>query len=309
MDGGATKCRAEVHDGEDNFICKIIGGSTNIYSSGLKQANDNIISLIDRCIKENQLDRTKCLSLCLGSAGLYDQMDKNIIERKIKNLLPNAAVNVCSDAEILLVGGLKKDQGISLICGTGSIAFAKMNELIYREGGFGWRLGDEGSAWWISHQAIIRTLKSKENRDLPTELDKKLLNFFDFKNLRDFIRFCNSDECQKDKEAAFAKRVFESYEEQDQLAIDIVTCAIDELIALIDGIVKRNSLFSTSDLVIAGGIFEKNKLIVDIFKDTMKIKHPSINVTLPKASALEGALMIAKSNISISCCESNQNLL
>lgn len=50
MDGGATKCRAEVHDGEDNFICKIIGGSTNIYSSGLKQANDNIISLIDRCI-------------------------------------------------------------------------------------------------------------------------------------------------------------------------------------------------------------------------------------------------------------------
>ncbi len=36
-------------------------------------------------------------------------------------------------------------------------------------------LSDEGSAWWIGDQAIKRTLRSFDTRDLKTDMAKDLL--------------------------------------------------------------------------------------------------------------------------------------
>ncbi len=44
-----------------------------------------------------------------------------------------------------------------------------------RKGGFGWRLGDEGSAWYIADQAVKRALKSTENREIKSLLPNKIV--------------------------------------------------------------------------------------------------------------------------------------
>jgi len=294
LDGGATKCRASVYDIENNYICSNIGESSNIYSVGYNKAKDNIKHLINYCIDQNKLDYNKCVSCCLGSAGLSTEEDRKKINIFLKNLLPKSKIYICSDAEILLVGGLQKSEGMALISGTGSMAIGRMDNKFYRTGGFGWRLGDEGSAWWISHQAILRTLKSKEHRDLPTKLDEKLLINFGFNSMSDFIRFCNTEACTKAIEATFAKKVEESYLEKDLLAIDIHNSAIKELVSLIEALVKTNKQFNLSDLVIAGGIFEKNEIFFNDFTSLLKVKLPNIKVFKPKGTALEGAILIAK---------------
>jgi len=60
-----------------------------------------------------------------------------------------------NDAVIALTAGAPERFGIVVLAGTGSIAYgASRDGRTARSGGFGSLLADEGSGYWLGHQAL-----------------------------------------------------------------------------------------------------------------------------------------------------------
>lgn len=78
------------------------------------------------------------------------------------SLLPGSRITVVHDSRLVLAAaGL--DSGIALIAGTGSVAYGRTEDgREARRGGWGWMLGDEGSAVWIAREAAREVMRRSE---------------------------------------------------------------------------------------------------------------------------------------------------
>jgi N-acetylglucosamine kinase-like BadF-type ATPase len=295
LDGGGTSCRIRVEDGGGNCLFADTGGASNIFGVGLDEALQTVEQLVSKALHALHASPSEVKGLCIGSAGLGRESEKNAFASLFSSLLPKVPCSITTDAEIMLVGGLGKMSGMGLIAGTGSICMGR-NELgkSFRSGGFGWRLGDEGSAWWISNQAISRTLRSQEQRDLPTKMAEGLLRHYGFSELTQFVSWINDSATTKSMVASGASLVTDYAKNGDSLAIDIVRHAIAELVLLVESVYQKLSP-AFVDLVLYGGILVHDAFIRSEFLRILSEKLPRITVLEnPRKSAVEGAVILSK---------------
>jgi glucosamine kinase len=79
------------------------------------------------------------------------------------------AVRVVADAEVAYASATSAPDGTVLVAGTGSIAGRiRKRRLAGTAGGYGWLLGDEGSAFWLGREAVRSTLEAL-GRGLPLD--------------------------------------------------------------------------------------------------------------------------------------------
>ncbi len=295
FDGGATRCRLAISDDKGNLLYKNEGSSSNIYAVGKESVTSTIKNLIEKAIVSLNIKKNDLYAGCFGSAGLSRDKDISFFKKFFSSFLPKAKVYLCSDAEILLVGGLKSLSGLCLIGGTGSVCFGRSESgNIIRSGGFGWRLGDEGSAWHIANTAIARTLKSKEGRDLPTFLDKYILDFFKIDKLEDIVSLVNDESTTKSDIGNFAKYVTLAASENDELSLIILKEAGLSLFDLVISTVNRMPHNHEKKIVLAGGVINNIKIVREVFYYKMKNSLPDYEIFLDSNnSALDGAILIA----------------
>ena len=80
--------------------------------------------------------------------------------------------------------------GIVAIAGTGSIAFGVDPEgNSARSGGWGYLLGDEGSAFWLGHYAVRQGIRAADGRGPQTRMLEGLLNSLDIAEAKHLIVF------------------------------------------------------------------------------------------------------------------------
>ncbi|RCK70368.1 hypothetical protein DT076_06875 [Desertihabitans brevis] len=78
---------------------------------------------------------------------------------------------VVTDLDIAFLGGAPGDDGLLLLSGTGAVAARYTGRrLEARCDGMGWRLGDEGSGWWIGSRALRTAAAALDGRAAPTTL-------------------------------------------------------------------------------------------------------------------------------------------
>lgn len=292
IDGGGTKTRIKAEREDGAILYEGETTSSNQFAVGKEKAVETVRSLIIAAITKTE--DSGSIYGCLGLAGLGREEDRKPFCDMLSALLPCSSVRLTTDAEILLAGGLGNSPGIALIAGTGSIALMRLDDgCMIRSGGMGWRLGDEGSAWWIAHEAIRRTLRSLEGRDMETSMTDALLEHYHIEKPESFITLINDEKTEKSAIASGARIVTDAAISGDRLAIDILGKATDELKMLITSLLKRTKNRNT-DIVFYGGVLEKDEYI----RSDLAAKLRDVPVTIlpkPKHSALDGALMIARS--------------
>ncbi|HEY0719445.1 MAG TPA: BadF/BadG/BcrA/BcrD ATPase family protein, partial [Streptosporangiaceae bacterium] len=90
---------------------------------------------------------------------------REFLAERLAPLTRTGTVLVVNDAMLVLpAAGL--DEGVAVICGTGSIAVGTWRGRTSRSGGFGYLLGDEGSGYWIT-RAAVRALLDRRDRGVP----------------------------------------------------------------------------------------------------------------------------------------------
>lgn len=293
IDGGGTSTRIRICNEQGQELSYQKGKSSNIYSVGEEAALDNLKTLIQAACSQANLPIHALTSGCIGSAGLQRAYERELFQSFFEQLLPSAAVRLCTDAEIMLVGGLNDLEGYSLTCGTGSIAMGRSREgKLIRAGGLGYMLGDEGSALWIAYEAIKRSLRSIEHRDLPTGMLPQLLHHFGLKESSDFIHLMHN-EFDKSSIAAACSLVFDAMHAGDVLAQDIIKTAIRELVKLVQSVMLSLPL-GDARLVLGGGIFENNMYFFDAFAEALQRIEGAPEAIRPLRSAEYGALLLAQ---------------
>ena len=108
IDGGGTRSRIavfDVHTGEE--LNRFYGGSTNMYSIGL----DEVFANLEALLRSTGVPLQQFICGCLGSAGLSRPKERQIFADFFAKLLPACRMYLCTDGEILLVGGLESCEG------------------------------------------------------------------------------------------------------------------------------------------------------------------------------------------------------
>lgn len=296
IDGGGSFSRLRIATKEDPFTALATeqGTSTNIYSVGREAAAHTIVEILRRACEKIDIQMSDLAFGCFGSAGLGREEEQLFFSDLFFHVLPSTRMKLCSDGEILLVGGVRSLEGYCLIAGTGSFAMARSQDgVTMRAGGYGYMLGDEGSAWWITDQAVKRTIRSNEGRDLPTRMTDALLHYFMLAKLDDFVELFHHHH-DKSHVAKAARIVTDYALHHDPLATDILKRATDELILLLTSLFARLPL-QNPKLVLSGGVLDNDPIARPLFLSKLAEKIPDMLVVGNAGTALDGACLLAAS--------------
>ena len=114
-------------------------------------------------------------TIVVGAAGAGNPADADEIRLALVHDQIASRVIVTTDV-LLALAALGESAGAILVAGTGSIAFGRTETgAIVQQGGLGWRMGDEGSGYWIGHQALRAAGAARDGRGEQTVLAERLV--------------------------------------------------------------------------------------------------------------------------------------
>ncbi|KAF8063390.1 putative glucokinase regulator family protein [Lyophyllum atratum] len=212
IDAGGTKC-AVIIANKDGIQARAEAGPCNFVTRGHDAALSTIATAITRAIAllpESLLPMSSHVSLppaspafaaaWIGGAGLDRPADLESIHARVMKLLAlsdPSTLLVTNDAALLSSAIIKRGgekntdteakTGVVLITGTGSIAYSfsltsaerkLVSVPLERTGGWGYLLGDEGSAYWIGREAVRRVLRHRDFGLPPTEFHNAVVAHF-----------------------------------------------------------------------------------------------------------------------------------
>jgi N-acetylglucosamine kinase-like BadF-type ATPase len=155
IDGGGTHLRIVVVDSALQVLGQAEGTGINPNHYNLLSMAGELIDPIEQALHAANITRVQLEAVGVGIAG-GDTMQHDVA-RLIHYVLPSVRVVTASDAMIALVGAFAQAYGVVLIAGTGSIAFGCAEDgRTSTSGGWGYKMGDEGSGYWIGLQLLRR---------------------------------------------------------------------------------------------------------------------------------------------------------
>lgn len=159
LDIGGTSSRARVVvDGI--VVAEAEAASASLTAAGPDSAAAALGELLAQLPAGEPFD-----AVCAGSAGSNVPGAREFLAERLAPLTRTGTVIVVNDAMLVLpAAGL--NEGVAVICGTGSIAVGTWQGYETRSGGFGYLLGDEGSGYWIT-RAAVRALLDRRDRGVP----------------------------------------------------------------------------------------------------------------------------------------------
>jgi len=177
FDGGGTKTECVLMDAAGKIVARSFSGPSNPYRVGVESATREIEKASDLCLQEAEAGarRDAVAAIGAGLAGTGNPELKEGMRASLAAAFPGAAVSVFTDLEAALAAA-GEGPVIVLVAGTGSAAIGRNSRgQIWRTGGQGPRLGDDGSAFDIGSRAVARAMGEQERLGRNATLGSKIL--------------------------------------------------------------------------------------------------------------------------------------
>ena len=165
VDGGGSKTAYVVLDGSGRTVAETRGPSCYYFASG--------IDLLERVLAEGVAGVTAAAGITPGRLdhaffGLpgYGEISADVprLRTIARGLLGHDRFAVDNDMVGGWAGALGGRDGISVVAGTGSIAYGERRGLAHRAGGWSELFGDEGSAYWVAVQGLNAFSRMSDGR-------------------------------------------------------------------------------------------------------------------------------------------------
>ncbi len=269
LDGGGTKTLGIMINEKGELLARATGDSSNLQAIGAERLGDSLSTLVQELAAAANCSMAEIDHLYAGLAGAGRPADRETIGNIVQAKGLARRHTIDTDASAALAGAFGGGPGIIVISGTGAICFGKDEAgTLYRCGGWGYLLGDEGSGYYIGQQALIAALKDLDGRGPKTILRAVYENRYELGSIDLIISQIYSGKIDRTEIASNAPAVFDAAEGGDEVARQIVECAGREIGKLVAAAAKRMGR-EGRDIIVAliGSIFKQRSLLLPFMQE------------------------------------------
>jgi len=298
IDGGGTKTTCAVGD-DSTLLATATAGASNIVRVGESQARESLRQAVKQACAAAGIAPEQVARVCVGGSGAARPQLAALIREFLAEILP-MPIDVVGDMQIALEAAFDDGPGVIVIAGTGSIAYGRDRQgRTLRAGGWGFAIGDEGSAHWIGRSAVSAILRASDLVDQtsasPSQESSLIASVFKawgVTSLADLARAANS--IPPPDFAALFPAVAAS---QDDLATQVLTDAGRELARVAEVVMRR--LFAKDEtssvpVAMAGGVFRHAPRVREVFYNELRALDPRAEIHPNIVEPVEGALRMAR---------------
>lgn len=269
-------------------------GPCNRHAVGKERAFQALDQAVDAAFNAADIERRPADAACLGLAGIDRPDDLALIREWADSVQLARHLEITNDAALLLGGGTPEGWGVAIVAGTGSIAFGRSPDgRIDRAGGWGYILGDEGSAYGIVTAALRASARAADQRGPATDLLARFLTKLNLQKPGELISTIYGGGWDRARLATLAPLVMEA-SETDEVARSIVVEAASEL-ALAAATVARKLDLTGQKLPVAvtGGVVLANVGFREQIVAALQVCGIIADPVTPVTEPAEGAVRIA----------------
>jgi len=300
IDGGGTKTHSYTADENLTILHEFTAGPSTFLLLGEQTVSETIKKHLDSAVAALNCSYSDISAVHLGTTGAGRKTDAERFEKAFAKYieemgLPKIPLYVESDARIALEGAFSGKPGSILIAGTGSIMFGKnASGEIFRVGGFGRFIGDEGSGYMIGKKGLTAVAREFDGRGVHTLISEKLkagTEIVDGPSLITAVYTNNYDI------ASAARFVIDAASEGDEIAVNILN---EECNNLIDHIRTMKEKINEPTLLLSfiGGTIANDTFYSAMLKEKITQLVPGVSVLPQENNPTMGALIMAKQRIS-----------
>lgn len=243
LDIGGSSSRARLSAG-GRLLAEAEGPGANVAALSPAVAERRLTALLA------ELGDLHPVACCAGAAGAEVPEARVRLEQLLQRLLPRCRVEVVHDTRLVLAAA-GFATGIALIAGTGSVAYGRdPRGRESRAGGWGWLLGDDGSAAWLAREAAREVMRRADAGAPLGPLGEAFMSAARAEAGAELLGRLHSFR-EPRRWAALAHVVFETAGD-DAGSRELIVHAADGLAGLVERV--RKALSFKGPVVLAGGL-------------------------------------------------------
>lgn len=293
IDAGGTKTVGLLADETGQVLAEARGSGANLQTHGELEVEKVFDQIIDELAEGRTIS-----AVGLGIAGVDRPHDEAVIRGILRRLGHRETARVVNDAAIALVAGAPAGIGIVVLAGTGSIAYGADGQgHTARSGGYGFLLADEGSGYWLGHQALRAAVRASDGRGPATRIMPIMFEALEVSSVGELVPRVYEKGLPKHRIAALAGVVQRAHDEGDEVAAALIEGGARELALAARAVARQLELGDGPfPVVLAGGAFKACPSLVEPLVRHLDLPgaRPSLLDVEPARGAVRLALDLLK---------------
>jgi glucosamine kinase len=300
IDGGGTKTTCAVGD-DSRLLATATAGPSNIVRVGEARARESLHAAVRQACSAAGIAPEQIACTCVGAAGAARTEIAEAVRRALAEILLTP-IDVVGDMQTALEAAFDTRAGVIVNAGTGSFAYGRNHAgMTARAGGWGFAIGDEGSAHWIGREAVSAVLRASDRAagNPRTRVDfegspfvTSLVKAWKVSSVLDLARVANA--VPPPDFALLFPVVASSHEE---FAVKVLTQAGKELAqvaAIVIGHLFAAEKIKTVPVAMLGSVFRHASRVREVFYNELRALDVRIEIDPVLVEPVEGALRLAR---------------
>lgn len=297
VDGGGSKTEIVALDQTGRVLRSLHKPASNYHVVGMEQAVRHIIEGIREALQEEQLE-----GIGISLAGIDTPEDWKIMADGLKQrlkvsgqetMIPYQEVPVVleNDAFGALMSVRGKFSGNVLAAGTGAVALGVSTEgKVFRVGGWGHIIGDQGSGYDIGRKALAATVASFDGYGPKSLLETKITEHLGLTQVQGISDWLYQSKRTNKEVAALVPVVVAAARKGDYISKLILDESGQAL-----GLLTKALLRKTNGLEVGlvGGIGHIWEFIEPTFLSTVREEFPTLQILKPNYPPSVGAALLS----------------
>jgi N-acetylglucosamine kinase-like BadF-type ATPase len=293
IDIGATKTAALIADEDGNPIGTGQGGPGNHETVGFDGMEKAMREALNGAISSANIQMDQITGAGFGIAGYDWSAEELYMQTTIKRLGINSPFKMVNDVTLGLLAGTSEGWGVAVVSGTGCNCrgWDKEHKREGRVTGYGILMGEGAGGSELINHAMKIIGYSWTKRLPPTKLANVFINHVGAKDLEDLIEGYTKGYYAIGAENA--PLVFQTAEEGDALACDVIQWAGVELGQMANAVIRQLDFESLEfEIALIGSMFKSGEILLSPMRETVHSIALKAKLIRAEVKPVVGALLL-----------------
>ena len=297
VDGGGSKTEFVLFAEDGTVFERLLLGACNPNAIGIEES----AALLQRGINELMEAQRNICGIYIGSSGFLTGGNGKKIRSILSRAYPQVEIRCETDIMNVIASGTDEDSCVAVICGTGSIVFAKEREKLTKLSGWGFLLSSSGSGYDIGREALRAALGEAEGLTEKTRITALVET-----KLGAPAAQCVQEVYQHDQSyiASFTPLVFDAYQQGDAVAERIIRENAESLASVINH--AASNYDCGKRIILSGGLLTGNEIFQRMVRDAL---DPDLTVVVPSVPQVLGACRLCARMCGVAVREMDEKLI